>query len=105
MDRKSIIDEIQILFEKLSENIIAETDAICPDAAGMKLFDSPLVGFGAATDDLFTQFKREDVIGPWFMTPQEWLKNGKTVLSLFFPFTEDVKKDSRRPIIFPNTLV
>ena len=90
MDRKEMTEKIKALYESCCGNVLTEAEAV-----GVKLFDAPLIGIGSAEDALFSQFKAPEIIGPWFMTPSEWLKNGKTVISLFFPFTEEVKKSNR----------
>ncbi len=90
MDRKEMTEKIKALYESCQGNLLTGTEV-----TGVKLFDVPLMGIGSAEDRLFSQFKDPAIIGPWFMTPSEWLKNGKTVISLFFPFTEEVKASNR----------
>lgn len=61
----------------------------------MKIFDAPLVGYAAADDALFTTFKNEGVVGPMFLTPEEWLPGAKTVISFFLPFTREIRESNR----------
>lgn len=63
---------------------------------GQPIYESPLIGFGAAEDALFDEFKKTEVIGPWHMKPTEWLDGAKTVVSLFFPFSEAVRAPHRK---------
>ena len=79
------------LYETVPGNIISPETAIDASVAGLRMYEPPLVGFGAADDALFEKFKDPEAIGPWFMTPQEWLPGAKTVVSLFFPFSEQVR--------------
>lgn len=72
-------------------NIINKDIAITKDEEGITLFEPPLVGFADARDPLFETYKGIDVVGPWFMTPKEWMPSSETVISLFFPFTEAVR--------------
>lgn len=58
------------------------------------LYDAPLIGFTDALDPIFASFKNEEIIGSGYMTPTEWLPEAKTVISFFFPFTEDVRKSN-----------
>lgn len=95
MDRQCILSEISTLFDTCPGNFITASEAICPEVAGLKLFDSPLAGFGSAFDELFTLFKAPGVVGPWSMSPSEWLESASTVIALFFPFTEQVRKMNR----------
>ena len=53
--------------------------------------DAPLIGFGDAADPLFDLFCEEGVIGPLFMKPGVWLPGARTVISVFFPFSSQVK--------------
>lgn len=95
MDKTGILNEIYAQYEACPLNFVTKEDAICEEMVGLKMFDRPLIGIGSAADALFTEFKKENVIGPWFMTPTEWLPEAKSVISLFFPFTEEVKAGNR----------
>ena len=95
MDKNNILENINRIFEECDGNTILEKNAICSEVASINMFEAPLVGFGSANDSLFETFKEEDIIGPWYMKPSEWLSEAKTVISLFFPFTEQVKENSR----------
>lgn len=78
------------------DNYVSEEDAIYPGLAGLKIYESPLVGFASAEDDLFhNEFKMEGVIHPEYMTPEEWLPGAKTVISFFLPFSKAVKESNR----------
>ena len=79
------------LYDSVPGNIVSKETAIDSSVAGLKMYEAPLVAFGAADDPLFEEFKDTKAIGPWHMAPQEWLPGAKTVISLFFPFTEEVR--------------
>ena len=87
MNRNDILQAVQMLYDTCDGNILVQT--------GINVFDMPLVGIGSASDPLFAHFQKPEVIGPWFLPPTEWLPEAKTVISLFFPFTEEVKKSNR----------
>lgn len=95
MNRKLITENIVHIFEQCQGNVISSMDAICPEVAEMQMFETPLIGIASADDILFDKYKEENVIGPWHMKPTEWLDGAKTVISIFLPFTEAVKKNSR----------
>ena len=59
-----------------------------------RFYDRPLVGFAAADDPIFTEYKNEGIIGPNFRLPGEWLPGAKTVISFFLPSSEYVKKSN-----------
>ncbi len=79
------------LYRTVPGNIISKDIAIDSSVAGLKMYDAPLVAFGAADDPLFEDLKDPKAIGPWHMSPQEWLPGAKSLVSLFFPFTEEVR--------------
>ena len=84
------------LYKAVPGNIISSEIAIDPSVDGLKMYDDPLIGFASADDPLFEAYKDPKAIGPWFMTPSEWLPKARTVVSFFFPFTEDVKTANGR---------
>ena len=92
-------DEIRSLAYELLEtvpgNILTEDMDIDPRFSGIRLFDAPLVGFGSASDSLFAEYKKPGIIGPWHMSPEEWLPGAKSVISIFLPFTEEVRSSNR----------
>lgn len=89
MDRKTVYQEILTLFESVPGNTI-------PFGKGaLTMFDAPLMGIAAAEDPLFEEFRRAEVIGAEFRSPAEWLGSAKSVVSLFFPFSEEVRASNR----------
>ena len=63
---------------------------------GTRMYDTPILGFGAAEDPLFEEYKKVGIIGPWHMSPKEWLPEAKTVISFFFPMSLEVRKSNRQ---------
>ena len=61
----------------------------------VRLLDAPLVAFASATDPLFAELKKTDVVGPNHKSPQEWLPGAKTVISYFYPLTEVIRSGNR----------
>ena len=102
MERQEVSRLIEQLYEECPGNTVTARDAIRPELAGLKLFDRPLVAIGAADDELFTKCKEATVVGPWFMTPQEWLGSASSVISLFFPFTEEIRSSNRPQVSEPS---
>ncbi|MBQ3077782.1 MAG: 4Fe-4S binding protein [Clostridia bacterium] len=77
-------------------NQISPHKAISPEYVGVSIFEEPLIGMAAADDPLFTdEFKREEVIGRHFKSPEEWLPGAKSVICFFLPFTEAVRASNR----------
>ncbi len=89
-EKQSFMDLCAELFTRVDGNGVT-----LPDGSRIALFEAPVSGFAAAGDAIFTEFKRPEVIGPGFWTPEEWLPGAKTVASLFFPFTAAVRESNR----------
>ena len=84
-----------------SFNLIPKETALRPDLANMRIFDEPLYGYASSEDPLFTEAKKPEIIGAHFMIPSEWLSGAKTVISLFLPFTEQVRVANRENMSWP----
>ncbi len=86
------------------ENCIPKDYALLKDLAEIQMFEEPIWGVASASDPLFTEMKKPGVIGPDHLTPTEWLPTARTVISLFFPFCEDVKRSNQKNPIQPSSL-
>ncbi len=95
MDKKTIFETAGKLMESVPGNTIEKKDGFRDEYAGIRMYDSPVIGFGPADDPLFEQYKKPGIIGPWHMSPEEWLPGAKTVISFFFPMSEEVRKSNR----------
>lgn len=94
MKKADIYSYAEELYKDLGESILGRNADVPEEYAELRLFDAPLVGFGSAEDPLFDIFKKPEVIGPWHMSPHEWLPGAKTVISFFFPASEPVRKSN-----------
>jgi epoxyqueuosine reductase QueG len=83
------------IFNTFTGNQVTAEVALIPEAIDMPLFDEPLIGIGAADDPLFMKLKEEDVVGPWYMIPKEWYSEAKSVISIFFPLSEQIRASNR----------
>ncbi|ETA79088.1 4Fe-4S binding protein [Youngiibacter fragilis] len=92
MKRVELIQTVSGIVEGSSANRVAEDCVIRPELSGMRIFESPLFAFGDPMDPTFDKLKEKTVIGPHFMSPQEWMPGVKTVISIFLPFTEEVRR-------------
>ena len=81
---------------------------------GSPIFEKPLVGFARGTDPIFEQFKSEDIIGPFHMTPIEFLSlvakdSGQrlvsedvSVVSFVLPMSKITRKSQRKEPLYPS---
>jgi hypothetical protein len=102
MNKKDIIKMALIFSDNSGLNIIEDDKAISQSVAGMKIYASPLFGFGDANDNYFREFKKRSVIGKHHLLPDEWLPGARTVISFFLPFTPAVKKGNRKDMSWPS---
>lgn len=97
MENKELIEKIVTFAACSTDNIISAEDSISPTLAGMRIYDEPIVGFAHADDELFTAvFKKDGIIHPEYLSPTEWLPGAKSVISVFFPFTKEVRVSNRK---------
>ena len=59
------------------------------------LYEEPIFGFASARDEIFEVFRRKEGIGSNYMGPYEWLPEAKSVMALFLPFSEAVRKSNK----------
>jgi epoxyqueuosine reductase QueG len=74
---------------------------------GQPYFDEPLVGYAAADDQLFDDYKQ--IIGPFHRTPHEVMEIGfgtgvraATVISWILPITRPTRESNRREALYPS---
>lgn len=102
MNKQEIISKASLFVETGEGNRIKESATILQTGDGKKIFGAPIFGFGAASDEYFSRLKDSSVIGKHYMLPQEWLPGAKTVISLFLPFTDEVKKANQQDNTWPS---
>lgn len=94
--RESLLQEAHAFLSHPGENQVSAEEALSQDLAGLPLFDPPLLGISAAHDPLYATLKAPEAIGPWFLSPEEWLPGAASVLSFFFPFSQAVIQSNRQ---------
>ncbi|MBR0480986.1 MAG: hypothetical protein IJJ48_00780, partial [Firmicutes bacterium] len=79
MDKVTVRKIISELYARVPGNVLSEKDDIKEEYIGTAMYDAPLAGFGSAADPLYERFKDPSVIGPWHMSPCEWLPEAKSI--------------------------
>ena len=87
-------DGITAFVEGSSGNYISMRSALSPSAAGLKLFDPPLIGVAAANDPLFEEMRDEKAVGKQMLMPTDWLEGAQSVVSYFLPMSERVRQSN-----------
>lgn len=76
-------------------NTIQAEWALRDEIVGTPLFAAPIVGCASADDPLFARIKAEDaILGDTFRLPSDWLPGAKSIISIFYPFSEQVRKSN-----------
>ena len=101
---------VETLQTKLADYVLTSPDnaiqaswALRGEIAGTPLFDTPIVGCASADDPLFARIKSEDrILGDTFRLPADWLPGAKSVISIFYPFSEPVRKSNWNNLGVPS---
>ncbi len=91
----------------MEQLIQAEMSSFVEQHAGNRLpgsaspyLDKPLVGFSAAEDPLYREYKQ--IIGPFHLLPEELLPAAATVISWVVPISRLVRESNRRQTELPS---
>ena len=101
MDKANFEKVLRDYVRNSPDNYVRKEAALRPDLSGMRIFDELLMGCASAEDLYFAEAKKPEIIGPHFLGPQEWLPGAKTVVSVFLPFSEQVREANRRDLSRP----
>lgn len=88
--------------ESGGRNRVTAEQALSPAVVGLRLWDRPLFGLSAADDPLYPGLKAPEAVGPWSLTPREWLPEARTVISFFLPFSQEIQKSNRSHRSLPS---
>ncbi len=87
---------VRSMLDTEAGNLVAAEAAITPEVASLRMHGDALLGVAAADDPIFSSFASSEVVGPHFALPGEWLPGAKSVLSVFFSFTDRVTSSNAR---------
>jgi len=102
MNKQDIARIAQEFVQNSDNNYVSKGNALTNELAGMKIFEEPIFAFGAGDDKGFQLLKNPQVIGDHFLLPKEWMLSANTVISYFFPFTDEVIKSNRKDNHWPS---
>ncbi len=88
MDPEQLLEKMNLLVVKSPLNYME---------GGVRIFDSPLLGFAGADDPLFQEMRQEHIAGEIFRPPAQWLSGARSVISYFLPFSEPVRRSNSEP--------
>jgi len=96
MTRQQILAAAASYLETGTGNTVSADQALHPELIGLKMYDSPIMGVAGARDDYLLSLRDSPTAGLPLMPPPDWLEGAKSVISLFFPFTAQVRESNRR---------
>ncbi len=97
----------KVIREEIRRFVLESPDNRFPDS-DLPYFEEPLVGFAAADDPLFDEFK--EIIGGFHMTPTEIMKEcygahgeaARTVICWILPIAQATRESNRRATRLPS---
>ena len=104
MDKEYIRALVKRLYTEVPGNVLSEKDEVKEEYYGIPMYDEPILGFGSADDPLYEKYKDPSIIGPWHMSPKEWLPEAESIVSVFFPMSDEVLKSNREAEICASDL-
>jgi epoxyqueuosine reductase QueG len=95
MDKDTIIERAAEFLRESDFNRVAASAAFRPELAGMRFFDEPLVGCAAAGDAYLASLADNEEAKMFLDPPSAWLGGAETAVSVFLPYTEQIRKSNR----------
>jgi epoxyqueuosine reductase QueG len=100
---KSALEDLAGAFaDTARQNRVGERDAFDASYINMQIFERPIISIGAADDKWFELMKEKGIVGEHFLLPREWLPGAISVISVFSPFTERVRKSNTLSADYPS---
>jgi epoxyqueuosine reductase len=100
---KSALEDLAGAFaDTARQNRVSEGDAFDASYINMRLFERPIISIGAADDKWFERMKEKGIVGDHFLLPHDWLPGAVSVISVFSPFTERVRKSNTLSDEYPS---
>ncbi|MDR1816075.1 MAG: 4Fe-4S binding protein [Clostridiales Family XIII bacterium] len=92
-DIESILGE---WMKNAPENLVAAERALEPGLAGLRIYDDPIACACAADDACLLSLADNDAANVHLMMPEEWLPGARSVVSFFFPLSEEIRESNRK---------
>ena len=96
MNKENIYRSAYQWWQESGLNLVPAEYAFREDLIDMPMYDEPIFAVADAHDPLFAKMKEPGIIGPHYLTPEEWLPGAQSVISFFLPFTEAVRNSNRK---------
>jgi epoxyqueuosine reductase QueG len=67
------------------------------NGAAVTFYENPICAVARADDPFFGRLREPEIVNPDFRLPEEWLPGARSVISIFYPLTESVRKSNYAP--------
>lgn len=95
MDKTSILEFLTDFLVNDNSNKISAAVTKKQEYFGKRYYDDPIVGYASPDNDYIVSLAGNTAANIDLMQPIEWLPNVKTVISIFLPFSEWMRKENR----------
>lgn len=85
-------------------NRITENNAVNQADIGLRFYDAPIFAIADAKDPLFHTLREPGIVGSGCLLPCDILPSAASVISLFLPFTDEVRKSNRQSFSEPSDI-
>jgi epoxyqueuosine reductase QueG len=91
---------------KNTEDLVRQLSAFLEDSplnrarindADVTFYTDPVCAVARADDPFFERLREPEIVNPGFRLPGEWLPGARSVISIFYPLTESVRRSNYAP--------
>ena len=92
MTKEELEEIASPIFDELDKNYLPKDYTQKPELANTSILEKPVFAIANPQDDFFYACQEESLLGPRYMLPGQWLPAAMSVITYFFPYTEQIKK-------------
>ena len=101
MEKEYIKKRIGEICALVPGNILSGIEDLPKELEGLRMYDLPIVGFGSAADPLFKEYQKPPAGYYWNKLPTDFLPEGRSVISCFFPTSQEIRDMQRQETDHP----
>ena len=104
MDIKKLQQAAQDFMLHSPGNCVPKEKAMREEFAGVKMFDSPIMGVASADDEYLLSLPGIPEANIDFAPPKFWFESAASVISIYFPLAEQIRESNRQQEGGPSEL-
>jgi epoxyqueuosine reductase QueG len=86
------MDKYEELLQKITNLVLEDKENYLEN--GVRFFEPPLIGIANASDLLFKELKKREVVGEVHFLPRELLPQACSVVSYFLPYSREIRQSN-----------